>query len=107
MQVKKGRRESHGENIPKPLLTASRDYDSLAQFSDKIRALPETISREWLWRNDNVQPKRWIVCRVGKCCGVAAAQHHPPYLRNVGIDVFSERAAKSVARAATRSERHG
>jgi hypothetical protein len=25
--------------------------DSLAQFSDKIPALPETISREWIYRD--------------------------------------------------------
>ena len=27
--------------------------DSLAQFSDKIPALPETISREWIYQEHN------------------------------------------------------
>ena len=27
--------------------------DSLAQFSDKIPALPETISREWIYQDHN------------------------------------------------------
>ena len=34
--------------------------DSLAQFSDKIPPLPETISRDWIYRGNNQRPESEI-----------------------------------------------
>jgi hypothetical protein len=47
-QVKAG---SAGSGLPRTPQEIRAWLDSLAQFSDKISPLPETISREWIYQD--------------------------------------------------------
>ena len=46
-------RRSLGSSRPQSTEEIRAWLDSLAQFSDKIPSLPETISREWIYQDHN------------------------------------------------------